>query len=146
MPSLLSYRFERLLHEKLPAERSTCHLLAVTLYVEDPEQEKIFYTQLLGCLPRPEAEDAYSFTLADGLRLILAPAVPDAATSKAALQPHTGQVKLDLEATELMSAWHALVTAAIDRGKELYSLGKQQVLKALSPTGLLLCLRQKILQ
>ena len=45
-----------------------------------------------------------------------------------------------------MSAWHALVTAAIDKGKELYSLGKQQMLKALSPTGLLLCLRQKILQ
>ena len=145
MPSLLSYRIERILHENLFSKRSSCHLLAVHLYVEDIEQERVFYSKILGCHPQSETENSCSFTLADGLHLILAQTKKDDADSKPTLQPHHGQVELDLDTTELMSLWHSLMNSAVDRGKELFSIGKQQLLRVLSPTGLLLCLRQKIL-
>ena len=142
MPSLLSYRFEQLIHESVTTQKSRCRLLAIRLYVDDLESEKTFYTNLLDCIPQEESEQSASFPLANGIRLVLASAKTGDSTSKKAFHPAGGQVELELETRELMTIWKNLKTTMIV-GKQWILLQTQQMLRLLSPTGLLLNFRQK---
>jgi hypothetical protein len=143
MPSLLSYRFEQLLHENAAPQKSPCRLLAIRLYVADLESEKTFYANLLGCIPQPIDPHSTSFPLANGIRLVLVQICSEEASSKKGFLPAAGQIELELETRELMTIWKNL-TASFTKGREWISLETQQMLRVLSPTGLLLTLRQKM--
>lgn len=81
--------------------------------------------------------------LANGIRLVLVQTVDENVSAKKGFLPAAGQIELELETRELLSIWKNLTTAFI-KSREWISLETQQMLQVLSPTGLLLTLRQKM--
>jgi hypothetical protein len=142
MPSLLSYRFEQLIHESSSTQKSRCRLLAIRLYVDDLESEKTFYANLLDCIPQEESEQSASFPLANGIRLILTRAKRGDSSSTKSFHPASGQVELELETRDLITIWQNL-KSSVALGKQWIFSEAQQMLRLLSPAGLLLNFRQK---
>ena len=140
MHSLLSYRFEQLLHDNSLSTKSRCRLLAIHLYVDDLEKEEKFYSQLLGCSPQVEDQGATSFVLADGIRLVLDDLNSERANPKKNMLFHSGQIELELETPELAAIRKYLVTS-VQKGMEWLTAESKQVVKILSPGGLLLNFR-----
>lgn len=146
MPSLLSYRFEQLIHQDSTVQdQQRCRLLAVHLYVDELEKESDFYANLLSCSPLVEGTKSVSFLLADGISLVLNKVNPKESDSKKDTHIHSGQVELELETIELAGIRDKLA-AAINKGMNWLSFEKQHLVKIFSPNGLLLSFRQKIIE
>lgn len=145
MHSLLSYRFEQLLHDNSLSNKSRCRLLAIHLYVDDLEKEENFYSQLLSCSPQVEDQGAISFVLADGIHLVLEDLNSERMNSKKNLHFHSGQIELELETPEL-AAIRKYLASTVQKGMDWLSTESKHVVKILSPGGLLLSFRQKLLQ
>lgn len=146
MPSLLSYRFEQLIHQDTTAHnQQPCRLLAIHLYVDELEKESEFYANLLSCSPLVEGTKSVSFLLADGISLVLNKLNPNEVEGKKDQYIRSGQVELELETAEL-SGIRSRLSASLKKGLHWLSFEKQHLLKIFSPTGLLLSFRQKILE
>ncbi len=134
MPSLFSYRFDQMMQNQPPAEQPRCRLLSVHLFVNDLALEETFYSNLLGAAPSRDQNQSLVYPLAEGINLVLAQSQkPGEADSSAA-----NRVELELETHQLYSLWRQIYASALGQVSEL----KEKMFKALSPSGILLHMRQ----
>jgi hypothetical protein len=143
MPSLLSYRFDQLMHDKLSNATNThCKLLSIRILVNDMEHEQAFYTQVLGCPFRVEEDSSVVLPLSEGINLVLVPMPNTTADKKEGILPLVNRVELDFETREIHSLWKNLCSTTLGQVSELIHVGKERMFKAISPSGMLLRLRQ----
>jgi hypothetical protein len=104
----------------------------VHLFVND--QEQAFYTNRLGIAPTRNQDQSLVFPLSDGINLILAQSQKSGEANTSA----ANQVELELETHQLYSLWCQMCSTALGQVSEL----KDKMFKALSPSGILLHMRQ----
>lgn len=136
MPSLFSYRFEQLMHEKHGEEKTHCRLLAIKIFVDHFEQERAFYTSLFGCPPTRETDHSAEFPLLENISFVLV-----ASPKKGA-----NRIELEVETREILSSWQNMTRALFRNVSKMAVLKKELMFTALSPSGLLLRMRQKSAQ
>lgn len=136
MHSLLGYRFDNLMREKMtggPEKKPPFRSLSFRVPVANLAEEAEFFTRLLGITPLVENTSQVILPLANGITLIL-------------IAVNSGQpapaLELDMRVTGIQKVWQTARKLYHCRDDALSTSGTRRTFKVTSPSGIVLRLWQ----
>lgn len=142
MHTLLGYRFDHLLLEKIPGsgiKQAQSQLLSIRLVVDNLEQEKNFFTRLLKIDPLVENEMQVLLPISSGTTINLLASTLD---QKYPPVHSTPGLELDILVNDIQSIWKNTAELRHSPEKPPSAVGSRRMFQITSPAGILLRLWQ----
>jgi hypothetical protein len=141
MHTLLGYRFDHFLLEKIP-EGSTqtpfCQMLSLRMVIPDLAKEKCFYLQLLGVTPLIESDQQVILPISPGVTLNLISAEkPISLPHSESLHP-LKSLELDLQIENIETTWQTARDLFHCPDDVLCRFGSKKMFHVISPAGIIL--------
>ena len=148
MSTLLSFRFDQMIFEQLSKGLNVASpftLLSICLYVGNINNEKNYFSHILGIAPCFENKNTVVLPISDEIMFLLrnVDKKDPGSYQDDSFIPEVGQVEIDLETKNLLLTWQNAQTVTSWHSSKIFSTRYSCLFKIINPTGLILCFWQK---